>query len=75
MNFPGAGYGGNEGRRDSAAEIAHLVEGKFQSCGHVLGGHVPGGEHEFADGMNFQRAFLEQVVSDAFIAGQQDPTL
>ena len=57
----------------SAAEVAHFVEGEFKGRGHVLARHVAEGKDELADGMKFQRAFFEQVVADAFVAGQQDP--
>jgi hypothetical protein len=61
MNFTGAGYRGDEGRFGSAAEAAHFVESEFEGCGHVLTGHVAGGENELADSMNFQGALSRRL--------------
>jgi len=74
MNFSGASDGGYKGRFGSVAEFAHFVEGEFEGSGHILAGHVAGGKDELADGMSLQSAFFEQVVTDALVAGQQDPT-
>src|SRR5260370_28064783 len=67
MNFAGAGDGGDEGRFGSVAEVAHFVEGEFEGCGHVLTCPIAGGKDELTDGMNFQRAFLKQIVTDTFV--------
>ena len=74
VNFSGAGDGGDERRSGPGAERTHLLDRKFESCGHIVAGHVTGGKDELADGVNFQSALFEQVVADAFVAGQQDPT-
>jgi len=74
VNFAGAGDGGDERRPGPAAETAYLVEGEFEGCGHILAGHVAGGKDKLADRVSLQSAFFEQVVADALVAGQQDPT-
>ena len=38
------------------ASLAH------EGCGHVLTGHVAGGEDELADGVNFQGVFFELAL-------------
>ncbi len=73
MNFAGAGDRGNEGGFGSTAKAAHFVKGEFEGCGHVLAGHVAGGEDKLADGMNFQGLLFEQVVAHAFVAGEENP--
>jgi hypothetical protein len=65
-----AGDGGDERGIECAAEAAHLGEGEFKGGGHVLAGHVAGGEDEFADGMLLESAFFEKVVADSFVGGE-----
>src|ERR1700686_2785350 len=36
INLATAGDGGDEGRFGSSAQVAHLVERAFESCGHIL---------------------------------------
>ena len=75
MHFACAGYRGDEGRFVSTTEAAHFGESQFESGGHVLAGHVAGGEDKLADGMNFQGALFEQVVAYALVAGQENPAV
>jgi hypothetical protein len=74
VDFAEAGDGGDEGWFESVTEAAHFGESEIEGGGHVLAGHVAGGEDEFADGMFFEGLLFEEVVSDAFIGGQQNPT-
>src|ERR1700719_4717881 len=64
INVAVAGNGGDEGRFGSGKQFEHLVERAFESCGHVLTGHIAGGKNELADGMKFESEFFERVVAN-----------
>ncbi len=70
-----AGDRGDEGWLEFVAEAAHFGDGEFERGGHVLAGHVARGEDKLADGVFFESAFFEEIVTDAFVRGQQDPAL
>ena len=67
MDLAGADTGSDEGRFEFAAEAAHFGESEFECSGHVLAGHVAGGEDKLADGVLLEGAFFKQVVADALI--------
>lgn len=68
-----AGDGGDEGWIEFAAESAHFGDSELEGGGHVLAGHIAGGEDELADSMLLESALFEQVVADAFVSGEQSP--
>lgn len=67
--------GGNKRRPLFAAEALHPGDGEFERGGHVLAGHIAGGEDELADGVFLEGAFLKKVVPDAFVGGEQGPAV
>jgi len=69
VDFAEAGDGGDEWWFEFEAEAAHFRESEFECCGHVLAGHVPGGEDKLADGVFFESVFFEEVVPHAFVRG------
>ena len=75
MDFAAASDGGDEGRPELAAEALHFREGQFEGVGHLLAGHIPRSKNKFAHGMFFEGAFFEEVVTDALVRSEQDPTL
>jgi len=75
VDFAEASDGGDEGWFEFVAEAAHFGDGEFERRGHVLAGHVAGSEDKLADGVFFESVFFEEVVTDAFVRGQQDPAL
>lgn len=70
MDFAPARDGGDEGWSEPAVETTHLGDGELKGGGHILAGHVTGGEDKFADGVLLESAFFEKVVADAFVCGQ-----
>lgn len=75
MHFTGSGDGGDKWSTDLAAEAQHFWKRRFQRDGHVLPGHVAGGEDEFANRMQAKGAFLQQVVADMLVRGEKNPSV
>ena len=55
-------------------KAAHFRESEFERGGHVAAGHVAGSKDEFPDGVFLEGALFQEVVADALIRCQQDPT-
>lgn len=75
VDFADASNGGYKGRIEFAGEAAHLRESQFERAGHVLTGHVAGGEDKLPHSMFRESTFFEEVVADALIRRQQNPAL
>lgn len=74
MDFADARDGSDERRFELAGETTHFWYGEFERGAHILAGHVAGRKDKFSDGVFFEGALFEQVVADAFIRCQQDPS-
>lgn len=73
VDFPRASDGSDKWRFKFTEEASYFGQSEFEGSGHVLAGHIAGGEDELANGMLFEGAFFEEVVADALISRKQDP--
>ena len=75
MDFASASDGGDKWRFEFAGEMAHFWYGKFERGGHIFTGHIAGSKDKLANGVFLKSALFEEVVTNPFVGGQQDPAL
>ena len=75
MNLAGARDGSDEGRLEPAANPPDFGKRNLEDAGHLWTREVAGNESELAHRVFFERPFFEEVVTDLFIAGKQDPAV
>jgi|SRR5690348_1560737 hypothetical protein len=75
MDFADASDGGDEGRFKLSRETTHFWHAEFERGTHIFTGHIAGSKDKLADSVLLKSALFEEVVTNPFVCGQEDPAL